>query len=142
MLRSSLNRDWGFKRIWNREGHIDLFRNTRNQNSIYKCSLSKSLAIIGEVALLIIACLAAAGKFPTPKLGWTVIGLGSALLIPDLIFASQLKNKKVSFWVFAAIAAYITLGALGGIGIISAKQVGHGLLGTIGVSLVLGNLSL
>jgi len=113
------------------------YRSTRVQNPIQKCSLSFSITLLTTLALFIIAATAAAGKFPTPKLGWTVIGLGSALLISDLIVASESENKRDAFLALVIGVAYITLGALGGAGIINGRQVGQGILGTMGAVLLL-----
>ncbi len=97
--------------------------------------------IIG-VALFIIGCLAAARKFPNPALGWTVVGLSSTFVILTLIRSIHIegaieKNKKQLLLTALVLGVVLTLGGLGGTHILTAKQVGQGILGIIGVLLLL-----
>lgn len=85
------------------------------------------------IALFIIVCLGAAGKFPVSALAPTVIGLGAAGGIFGLVAIGKpvVKERKVAMVVLAVIAALVvTLGVLGVSGVLTAKQVSWGVIGT------------
>lgn len=101
------------------------------------------LMVISMLAALIIGSVAAAGHFPGSALGWTAVGLGGGVLAGKLL-EGGFKNEKVLILVVSAMAiALIALGACGHLKLLSVKQVGFGMLGTMLIPLTfeMGRLS-
>ncbi len=94
------------------------------------CATS-TLATLSTLALFTISCVAAAGAFPSPYMGYVAIGLGGFSIAMNLA-GGNLGERKVQVIIHAVIAAlYITLGALGAAGILSNVQLGWGIVGTV-----------
>ena len=96
------------------------------------------LGLIAGYALLNIGAVGFAGIFTGPNLGWVTVGLGGAGLACNLALG---RLKERSFEVFASTVATATLvmfGIFGGLGMISASQVGLGIILTSAASLPFG----
>jgi hypothetical protein len=103
-----------------------------------KCCVSLSGLMACSLALFIIGCIGAAGAFPGPTMGWVTVGLAGGGFVLQFV-PGNLKQRKVDLicgslgWVAA-----IAIGTLGGLGILSATQVGWSILGIIAGNLVIG----
>ncbi len=100
------------------------------------CSATLSLSEIAILALFIIGCIGASGAFPgSMSIGWTAVGVGSGLAVLS-VCAGNLRGRKLKVLTSALMAAtLITVGALGGAGILSATQVSWAIVGTVLVSI-------
>jgi len=95
-----------------------------------KCCATQGLSTLAGMALFIIGCIGAAGAFPGSSIGWVAVGLGGGGFALSLA-AGNLKKRKLDLIPAAIIAAIVvTIGALGGAGVLSATQVGWGIVGT------------
>ncbi|MCH9628200.1 MAG: hypothetical protein S4CHLAM2_18550 [Chlamydiales bacterium] len=97
-----------------------------------------SLSEVAIVALFMIGCIGASGAFPgSMSIGWAAVGGGAGLAVLS-VCAGNLRGRKLKVLTSALMAAtLITVGALGGAGILSATQVGWALIGTVLVSIPL-----
>lgn len=88
------------------------------------------------VALFIIGILAATGGMSAAAAGWSAVGLGGGALFAQLL-GGDLKKRKVDLILAAICAAgLITVGALGGTGVLTGAQLGYSLIGIIGVNAI------
>ncbi len=96
-------------------------------------------AMITGFALFVIACMAAAGTFPGATAGWVAVGIGAGGFVLNLI-SGNLKERKWEIITTAlATALLVTIGALGGTGVIAAHHVGGAILGaTFGGGIIRG----
>ncbi|MCC5833081.1 MAG: hypothetical protein JJU12_08605 [Chlamydiales bacterium] len=86
------------------------------------------LSKVTSFALLIIACVGAAGILPGSTMGWLAIGLGGGAFALSLA-AGKLKDRKITLLIGALFALIpIVVGSLGVTGILSGVQVGWGIL--------------
>jgi hypothetical protein len=103
-----------------------------------RCYATTGGSFIASMALFIIGCVGAAGAFPGSAIGWTTVGLaggGFALSIA----AGNFKLRKFDLIISGLMtAALVTIGAFGGAGILSATQVGWGIIGTSLAAMPLG----
>lgn len=91
--------------------------------------ISVILVFLSLWAIIIIGILGATQTLSSATMGWTLLGLGSGILVANLLIG--IESRKWVLLTFSAFAAtFITLGALGGAGILSASQVGIGTLST------------
>lgn len=95
-----------------------------------QCCSATSLAIIAGIALFIIAAMGAAGRIPGPTLGWTAVGLSAVCLTGGLSMGNIKKRKLELILAVVVTVAVVTLGTLGGLKVLSARQVGFGIIGT------------
>lgn len=95
-----------------------------------KCCATTSLAAIAGIALFIIGCVGAAGAFPGSAIGWVTVGLAGGRFALQLAMGN-FKQRKIDLIVSGLLAAVlVTVGTLGGMGVLSATQVGWGIIGT------------
>ncbi len=108
----------------------------QKQDSCVKAALGLSEMTI--LALFIIGCIGASGAFPTSmSIGWTAVGAGAGLAVLS-VCARNLGSRKLKVLTSALMAAtLITVGALGGVGLLSSAQVGWAVVGTVLVSIPL-----
>lgn len=103
-----------------------------------KCCSLYTLAVISATAVFIIGCIGAAGAFPSgPTMGWTTMGLSGVVLLSFLAIGELQKRKFEVIVVSLLYVTYMVLGVLGGAGVLSATQVGWGVLGTMFVAIPL-----
>lgn len=99
-----------------------------------KCCFFGHLDVITVVALFIVGILAVAGVFNGPVVGWVAVGLGGAGLIGTILQSNGLdsvKKRKCQLIKAAIVAAvFISVGACGGMGLLSSAQVGTAILVT------------
>lgn len=95
-----------------------------------KWKATQGLSLITGIVLLIIGCVAAAGAFPGASLPWVTVGLAGGGFLLTLAYGkfSDRKFELISRALMAA--AFITIGALGGAGILSTAGVAYGIIGT------------
>lgn len=94
------------------------------------------LVFLALWAISIVAILGVTQTLSTTTMGWTMLGLGSGILVANLLIG--IKSRKWVLMSFSAFAAtFIVLGALGGAGVLSASQVGIGTLSTFPASIPL-----
>jgi hypothetical protein len=94
-----------------------------------KCCAIMGLSAITGLTLFIIGCVGAAGAFPGSAIGWVTVGLAGGGFALNLA-VGNLEKRKVELIVGALVAAVlITVGALGGTGLLSTIQVGWGIIG-------------
>jgi hypothetical protein len=96
-----------------------------------QCCISQSLQELTLLALFIIGCLGTAGAFPGGSMiGWITVGLAGSFFVFSL--AGGNCGKRIPDLILHGLiaAALVTVGALGGIGILSTTQVGWGVIGT------------
>jgi hypothetical protein len=95
-----------------------------------RCYATVGVSVIASCALFIIGCIGAAGILPGSLIGWTAVGLGGAGFLLSLSLGN-FEKRKVELITGALLAAvYVTVGALGATGILSATQVGWGIIGS------------
>lgn len=89
-----------------------------------RCISFTTLSAACSIALFIIACVAASGVLSPQVAGYSIAGLAGGTFLFRLC-AGNVKNSKTKI-VFAALlaATFVTLGALGGTGILSVKNLG------------------
>jgi hypothetical protein len=96
-----------------------------------KCCAAMSLSVITGAALFIIGCIGAAGAFPGSSIGWVTVGLAGGTFILTNLASNKFKERKFELISSALITAIlVTVGVLGGVGILSSTQVGWGIVGT------------
>lgn len=95
-----------------------------------KCCATVSIAAVASTALFIIGCVGAAGAFPGSTIGWVTIGLGGGSYALSLSLGNLQKRKFDVITGGLVATALVVVGALGGAGILTAQQVGWGIVGT------------
>ena len=96
-----------------------------------KCCAAMSLSIITSISLFIIGCIGAAGAFPGSSIGWVTVGLAGGTFILTNLASNKFKERIFELISSALITAIlVTVGVLGGVGILSSTQVGWGIVGT------------
>lgn len=99
-----------------------------------RCCASMTTLTCISFALFVIGCIGASGKFAGGpaglKIGQAAIGLSVVSFALLLSLGNHKKNKWSLIATAISTATFITLGALGASGVLSAKQVGWGILGT------------
>lgn len=113
-------------------------------NPALKCGLI-SIVAISSIALFVIGCVAAAGAFPGAQaLSGCTIGLGAAVgatgLVLNCKIIKQIKIPTLILQILPALSM-VVLGSLGLTGILQVQQIGWGILGTVGASLILTIIS-
>lgn len=84
---------------------------------------------IATFALFVIGCVGAAGAFPGPKLGWTTLGMASAIYAIHLS-GRDMDKAQIAFKGLIA-TTLVALGIWGGLHHLSGKQVGWGIVVTL-----------
>lgn len=93
-----------------------------------QCCAATVISSVLALALLIIGCQSA--SYSSAGIGYTTIGVAGGMFLADLGIGN-LKERKIQILLSAFIAAaFITFGALGASSILTANQVGWGILGT------------
>lgn len=88
------------------------------------------LTALVALTTLIVGSLGMAGILPGTTVGWVVLGLGAGGAITRFCLGA-LSNRRIYLVATTLVAlTFATLGALGGMGILSATQLGWGILGT------------
>ena len=97
-------------------------------SKVHGCAPCQKINVIGYVAFLIIGAVRAAGLLPSSTVGWTAVGLGVSLFAFNAA-RGNLPKRRVELIAEAVFTAVIVIiGALGGLGILSAPQVGGGII--------------
>lgn len=109
----------------------DVTRDLGYKPGIKCCALTCAGSVFG-LALFIIGCIGASGGFAAaPAIGGAAIGLS---VVGFALTLAQGNFKKRTFELVLSglmAAAFITVGALGAAGVLTATQVGWGIVGTI-----------
>lgn len=88
------------------------------------------------VALLAIGCLAASGILSATVAGWTAVGLGGGALTAEFI-GGRVCSRMISILISSLfVVSIITIGALGGVGVLTSAHVGYALIGSIATQFV------
>lgn len=96
-----------------------------------KLYCTKGLSAVTLIALFIIGCTGAAGKIHHFPIGWVATGLGVGGYILHLAYG-KLEERKFELITLGCVSSMIVfLGVLGGAKLLSAKQVGWGIVGTL-----------
>jgi hypothetical protein len=95
-----------------------------------RCCAISGVAFITSLALFIIGCVGAAGAFPGSTIGWVTVALAGGGFVLNLALGNFKQRKFELILGGLLVAALIPVGVLGGVGILSATQVGWGILGT------------
>lgn len=101
-------------------------------------------SFVTNVALFIIGCMGFAGALPPSATGWVTLGLASSAFAFNMLSGYLEKPKFMKSVTTLELipqgfvtAALLTLGSLGGAGILSATQVGGGVVGTLIIGTIL-----
>lgn len=96
-----------------------------------KCCAATTVNGVAMLALFVIGCMGAAGTFPGAAIGWVTVGLGGGAFLFNLASTDDFKRRKLDLIAAAVMAAIlVTVGTLGGMGMLSTAQVGWGIVGT------------
>jgi len=131
-LRTGIESGQNVQKAYNvQHGYID--RSGENYTAAGKANILSNVML---VALFVIGIVAATGAMSATAAGWTAVGLGGAALAIQFC-GGNLKNRKVDLILAAVVAAtIITMGALGGAGVLTGAQVGYSLIGIIGTQAI------
>src|ERR1700722_19660073 len=91
--------------------------------------VTAGLKTIAIFALFVIGCMGAAGTFPGSAIGWITVGISGGGFLLSLGLG-KFKKRKFQLIILALITAVmVTVGTLGGTGVLSTAQVGWGIIG-------------
>ncbi|MCH9627571.1 MAG: hypothetical protein S4CHLAM2_12120 [Chlamydiales bacterium] len=98
----------------------------------YTCAGKTNILVrVMLTALFVFGCVAAGGVLSPAAAGWTAVGGGGAALLMQLA-GGNLRNRKADLIVGGLFAiSLITVGSLGGAGILTGAQVGYCLIGIL-----------
>lgn len=81
------------------------------------------------VALFALSCITIAGVLPVSIMGWTALGIGAGTVLMEVV-GGKCKQRTFSLLATAFFSvAIMTIGALGGAGVLATTHVGFALLG-------------
>lgn len=95
-----------------------------------RCLATQGLSTVMNLALFIIGCVGASGAFPGATIGWVTAGLGTGSLIFDFLSGRCVRRCPSLTLNSILTMVFVIVGVLGGVGILGAKQVGWGIIGT------------
>lgn len=90
-----------------------------------------ALTVITAFSLYIIGCVGVSGALSGSTMGWITVGLGGQIVAVNLVYGNLKTHKFHSIGLGLMASALVTVGALGAAGILSATQVGWGMVGTL-----------
>ncbi len=113
-------------RVYNQSmGYVD-------DDGKYTCAGKTNILIrVMLTALFVFGCVAAGGVLSPAAAGWTAVGIGGAAFLVQLA-GGNLQNRKADLIVGGLFAtALVTIGSLGGVGMLAGAQVGYCLVGIL-----------
>jgi len=97
----------------------------------------QAISILAGVAIFIIGCIAAGGAIPPVAAGWSIVGLGAAAGLAGIPVLIKSGQKAIAVILALLAAGYLAVGVCGGIGVLTAPQLGWSVLGIAGGFVVL-----
>jgi len=103
-----------------------------------KCQALFTVSVVSGLALFIIACLGMSGALPASTVGWCAVGIGGGTFLLRLA-NGDLKKRKCDVVVdILCTATLVILGSLGSAGVLSAYQLGSGIIGAVIIARTFG----
>lgn len=93
-------------------------------------SLIVSAIALSALAMFIISCVSLGGAMSSQVAGWTVLSLSATGLVLRCALGRLKERKIYMIPTFLIAATFMLLGTLGGAGLITATQLGWGVVGT------------